>query len=231
MNPNYIGLSILEFDDKNEFKILHKEVIDFTKLTKKSGEASKHKSSKYLVNKREFEHYQAIKYILEIAKRFKVSKIVIEELNIKSGNKGKGRNFNRLTNNIWNRGKIVGNLTKRCNINEIELIGVNAAYSSFVGNVQYGNKDCPDMIASSIEIARRGYRKYSKEWFYPKRKNVENLQKLWKQDVNWSSMDWKEIYSLFKKESKLKYRFPLDSSQKVLRLKSFKSNTLLYKFK
>jgi hypothetical protein len=33
MNPNYIGLSILEFDDKDEFKILNKQVFDLTKLT------------------------------------------------------------------------------------------------------------------------------------------------------------------------------------------------------
>ena len=33
MNPNYIGLSILEFDDKDDFKVLNKQVFDLTKLT------------------------------------------------------------------------------------------------------------------------------------------------------------------------------------------------------
>lgn len=33
MNPNYIGLSILEFDENDKFKILNKQVFDLTKLT------------------------------------------------------------------------------------------------------------------------------------------------------------------------------------------------------
>ena len=28
LNPNYFGISIIEFDEKNEFKILYKEAID-----------------------------------------------------------------------------------------------------------------------------------------------------------------------------------------------------------
>lgn len=54
-----------------------------------------------------------------------------------------------------------------CNIYGVEFIEVNACYSSFVGNFCYGSDSIPDMIASSIEIARRGYKKFSKEWFYP----------------------------------------------------------------
>ena len=33
MNPNYIGVSVIEFDKNNEFKVLHKEVFDLTALT------------------------------------------------------------------------------------------------------------------------------------------------------------------------------------------------------
>lgn len=60
MNPNYIGVSIIEFDKNDEFKVLEKQVFDLTKLTTKSGKSSSDKKSKYLVNKRKFE-------ILEIA--------------------------------------------------------------------------------------------------------------------------------------------------------------------
>ena len=230
LNPNYIGISILEFNKKNEFKILYKEVIDFTKLTKKSREASAHKENKYLTNKREYEHYEAIKHIIKIAKSFSVSKIVIEELtNIHKDIKSKSKNVNRLNKGCWNRGKIVSNLKKRCNISNIELIEVNAAYSSFVGNMQYGSVDCPDMVASSIEIARRGYKKFEKGWFYPSEKNVENLTNLWKEDLDWSSLSWKKLFEI-QKESKLKYRFPLNTNQEVLRLKSCKSCIQLYKF-
>lgn len=62
-------------------------------------------------------------------------------------------------------------------------VEVNPAYSSFVGNILYGNENTPDMIASSIEIARRGFKKFEKGWFYPEF-NIENLNELWKQTLN-----------------------------------------------
>ena len=51
MNPNYIGVSVIEFDKHYEFKVLHKEVFDLTRLTKPSGESSQHNKSKYYTNK------------------------------------------------------------------------------------------------------------------------------------------------------------------------------------
>jgi len=33
MNPNYIGMSVLEFDENDQFKVLDKHVFDLTKLT------------------------------------------------------------------------------------------------------------------------------------------------------------------------------------------------------
>ena len=40
-----------------------------------------------------------------------------------------------------------------------ELVEVNPVYSSFIGNLLYGSENTPDMIASSIEISRRGFKK------------------------------------------------------------------------
>lgn len=48
-----------------------------------------------------------------------------------------------------------------------QIVEVNAAYTSIIGNIVHGNENCPDMIAASIEIARRGYKKFEKGWFYP----------------------------------------------------------------
>ena len=62
------------------------------------------------------------------------------------------------------------------------------------------------MIASSIEIGRRGYKKYSKGWFYPIF-NVDNLNEQWKQTLS-GIEDWKSAFNQIKK-SKLKYRFQL----------------------
>jgi len=228
LNPNYIGYSILEFKNENEFKVIHKEVISLNKLTIKSNKSSDSIKSKYLNNKRHFELLEVIKHIVNKSRNFKCRKISIEGLNIESSDTKQGKRFNRLCNNVWNRNLIVSNLKKHCNIYGIELVEVNPVYSSFVGNIQYGNDlDCPDMIASSIEIARRGQFKYRKDWFYPIRKNVENLRNLWKEDLDWSSFSWKELFSLAK-ESKLKYRFSLNESLEFLRFKSYKSNIGLY---
>jgi hypothetical protein len=76
-----------------------------------------------------------------------------------------------------------------------------------IGNMLYGNKTTPDMIASSIEIARRGFKKYTKGWFYP---NVDNLDEQWKQTLNYSeSTTWKELFNKIK-NLKLKYRVQLN---------------------
>ena len=62
------------------------------------------------------------------------------------------------------------------------------------------------MIASSIEIARRGFKKYSKGWFYTIF-SIEHLNEQWKQTLN-GIEDWKSAFKEVKK-SKLKYRFQL----------------------
>jgi hypothetical protein len=70
----------------------------------------------------------------------------------------------------------------------------------------FGNENTPDMIAASIEIARRGYKKFEKSWFYPSIKN-ERIDERWKQTL--SGFDnWKSAFQEIKK-SKVKYRFLL----------------------
>ena len=58
---------------------------------------------------------------------------------------------------------VKNHLTTLCNVYGVELIEVNAAYSSIIGNFRHGSDTCPDMIAASIEIARRSYKKFEKE--------------------------------------------------------------------
>ena len=41
LNPNYIGLSIIEFDKDNNFKVLHKQVFDLKSLTDKMCQNTK----------------------------------------------------------------------------------------------------------------------------------------------------------------------------------------------
>ena len=197
LNPNYIGLSVIEFDKENDFKVLHKQVFDLKRLTDKN-------TSK---NKRHYEIIKICHTINSLINYWKCKKLSIEDLNIKQSDKGQGKNFNRLCNNVWDRALISNKLLMLSNIYGYELVKVNPAYSSFIGNLIYGNSNTPDMIAASIEIARRGYKKYEKNWFYPIF-NIDCLDEQWKQTLA-GVKDWKNAF-LKIKNSKVKYRVLLN---------------------
>lgn len=206
MNPNYIGLSVIEFNKNNDFNVLHKQVFDLSLLTKKSGKSSKDKKSKYNTNKLKHETVQIAHEISKLVNYWKCGTVSIEDLKIKSSDKKQGKHFNRLCNNVWKRNLLVTKLKMLANINSFKITEVNPAYSSIVGNMAYGNKNTPDMIAASIEIARRAYKKYEKGWFYPKFK-IQFQNEQWKQTFG-SVESWKELFSQIKK-SGVKYRFLL----------------------
>lgn len=83
------------------------------------------------------------------------------------GKTKKQKDFNRLCCNKWRRAQVASHLKTLCSTYGIELVEVNCAYSSLVGNLNYGDLTTPDMVAASIEIARRSYKKFFKGWFYP----------------------------------------------------------------
>ena len=219
LNPNYIGLSVIEFDKETNFKVLYKQVFELKGLTDKN--VSK--------DKRQYELIKICYTINSLINYWKCKKLSIEDLNIKSGNKGQGKNFNRLCNNVWDRTLIVNKLTMLSNIYGYELVKVNPAYSSFIGNLVYGNEMTPDMIAASIEIARRGYKKYEKKWFYPAF-DVDCLDEQWKQTLA-GVKDWKNAF-LKIKNSKVKYRVLLnDITQNAVFSKfNIKSKVISYLF-
>ena len=197
LNPNYIGLSIIEFNKEDNFKVLYKQVFELKGLTDKNVSKDKR-------------HYEIIKIchtINGLINYWKCKKLSIEDLNIKSRDKGQGKNFNRLCNNVWDRTLVSNKLMMLSNIYGYELVKVNPAYSSFIGNLVYGDKTTPDMIAASIEIARRGFKKYEKSWFYPVF-NIECLDEQWKQTLA-GVKDWKNAF-LKIKNSKVKYRVLLN---------------------
>lgn len=206
MNPNYIGVSVIEFDKHDEFKVLHKEVFDLTRLTKPSGKASTDKKSKYFTNKLKHETLAIAHKINKMVDYWKCSKLAIEDLSIKPVNQNKGKSFNRLCNNRWERQLFVNKLKMLAGIHRYELVEVNPAYSSIVGNFAYGSPTTPDMVAASIEIARRAYKQFEKGWFYP-RFNVETPNELWKQTLD-GVKTWKDLFRKVK-EVGLKYRFLL----------------------
>ena len=198
LNPNTIGLSILEFNKNNseDFKILYKEVIYTHDLNEKTVSN----------NKRKFELIEICYHIDKLLKTWKCSRICLEDLNIKSSDKKKGKEFNRLCNNVWCRNLVINKLKMLSNIHGYFITEVNPAYSSFIGNILYGNETTPDMVASSIEVARRTYNKFKKGHFYPPIQ-FDHLNEQWKQTLNGLN-SWKEMFDKVKK-SGLKYRFQL----------------------
>lgn len=219
MNPNYIGLSIIEFDKNDEFTVLHKQVFDLSKLTISSGKESTDSKSKYLTNKLKHETIDIAYEISKLADVWKCKTVAIEDLSIKPSDKNKGTYFNKLCNNKWERNLLVNKLKMLANIHKFQLTEVNPAYSSQVGNIAYGNENTPDMVAASIEIARRAYKQFEKGWFYP-RFNIQFRDEQWKQTLG-SVENWKELFRKIK-ESKLKYRFRLlDYVQNAVFSKSY----------
>ena len=223
LNPNYIGLSILEFKN-DEFRVLHKEVIDTKQLNIKTGNQA------YWGNKRKHEQSKINQHIISLASKYTCASIACEDLHMESKDHNKGRNYNRLVNNMWERRRQINNLKKWSNIYGFKVIEVNPAFSSFIGNVNYGDSETPDMIAASIEIARRSYKKYEKYWFYPKFENSPTLNR-WKEEGLGVFSDWKELYYKIK-NSKVKYRISLGNTtpSRVFSLYSNRSltNVMVY---
>ena len=221
LNPNTIGLSILEFNKNNseDFKILYKEVISTYELNKTLVSS----------NKRKFELIEICYHIDKLLKTWKCSRICLEELTINSSDKGNGKTFNRLCNNVWCRNLVINKLKMLSNIHGYFITEVNPAYSSVIGNILYGSETTPDMVASSIEVARRTYNKFKKGHFYPPIQ-FDHLNEQWKQTLNGLN-SWKEIFLEIKK-SKLKYRFLLlDYIQNAVFSKTYiKQKVTLYTF-
>ena len=225
MNPNYIGFSISKFTGDKR-KVLLQEQYDLSYFTKNLHKASSDEVSKHQNNKQNYELKEIAKQIIEKCKHFKVGKFGIEDLSFKSGNSGKGKEFNRLTKNKWKREALISALKKQCLLNNIEFIEVNPVYSSIVGNL---TNNTSDPIASSLEIARRANFKYIKGKFYPELIKKEDLFNHWKESISWVYKNWKELFDIIK-TSEVKYRRSLDSFEyKVFRLMTPKSNVNLYK--
>jgi IS605 OrfB family transposase len=156
LNPNYIGLSVLDKIGNNEVKVIAKYQYDLSDINSKDN----HKKT----NKRKHIIIHIIRDIFKKIYYYKAGNLVIEDLDFddKSLDSKEG---NRQVKNLWNRELILNLINKNCNLYGINLIKTNAAYSSFVGNLVYGELD---PISASIEIGRRGLYQYDiGKSFYP----------------------------------------------------------------
>ena len=244
LNPNYIGWSVLDWKDEDTYRIVDKGVISLKELNDKEVKlkfAPSDKGRKYLVNKRKYEVKQTARKLTELANHYQCSLFSIENLNIKSSDKGRGKFYNRLCNNLWNKYDFIHIAKKYCQLYEINLIKVDPAYSSFIGNMVYREENLPDMILSSIEISRRGYEFYhqyiakdkqlKKNIISPELGRVKDsiFQSLEELGYTVSFETLRELYYTLKKNFGQRYRVPLgkiESSSKYYKNKQ----TCLYTF-
>ena len=222
LNPNFFGISIIEFNRENNFKIIFKECIDVSELQKKSK------------NKIKFELYEINHHILKLCKQYHVSKLSCEDLKFDNKKKFWNKDLNRLCKNQFRFQLVKSHLKTLCSTFGVEFIEVNAAYSSIIGNFRHGSQSCPDMIAASIEIARRAYKKFEKGWIYPcynisQHRYIEVLGNQWKEELKLNYMSWKGLAGIIKK-SKLKYRFQLNPLNAVFSKTYVKKSISIYNF-
>ena len=206
LNPNYFGISIIEFNHQDKYKVIRKEVIDISELQKQSKDKIK------------FELYQVNHRILTLCRQWHCGKLSCEDLKFNNKKKFWNKDLNRLCRNNFRFNIVKTHLETLCNTFGVEFIEVNAAYSSIIGNFVHGSATCPDMVAASIEIARRAYKKFEKGWYQPKFVSNKRLQQVlgnqWKKELELGYGCWKGLAGIIKK-SKLKYRFQLQPSNAV----------------
>lgn len=229
LNPNYIGWSIVDWKSSSDYNIIKSGVYSIKTLNDKDfslkgkGLSSESDERKYIVNKRQYEIMQISKNLINKALYYSCEIFSIEGLTINSSDKGKGKRFNRLCNNLWCRDKLVNNIKKRCNLFLIQLIEVKANYSSFIGNVLYRKHRLPDMVLSSIEIGRRGYefniqyikkeKEIKKNIILPDLKdfNIDYVKSLEEFGVIEKSIKLMDLYSYLKK-SGFRYRLSFEEA-------------------
>jgi hypothetical protein len=231
LNPNYVGYSIIDWKDEDTKNIIKVGMISIKKINDKEFALTKEKESssdermKYLHNKRSYEIFEIDKMLVNLAKIYKTECFCIEELKMKSKDKGQGKNYNRLVNNLWNRGKFVSNLEKRLNLVGFKLYKLFPQYSSFIGNLL--NRTYPDCVAASIEMNRRGFcfKERIKPVLFPDfRKSINVIKQSLEELVgNVKLMDgietWKELYKQVK-NSKLRYRVSLEGCKRSFKVLS-----------
>lgn len=235
LNPNYIALIIRDNNKilvKNIYSL--KQLNDLDKRNSYKDKQNKIQYRKYLHNKRKYQSIKICQRITNLCKQYKVQNFIMEDLNIKSSNKNKGKKFNKRCNNDWLRNLISNNIIKRCNLIGIKVNKVFAGYSSIKGQLE--NENDFDSIAASIQLSKR-LNKNMKDFGNTKVK-LEDLSNRWKNEIisNFNQVPtWKNISEYLKRKyfnSSYRYFFNHSNFQDVsLSLFHKNSKIKLYQFK
>ena len=225
LNPNYVGWSVVDWKSSGKFEVVKNGVISIMDINdidfNLNGKSSESKERIHINNKRIFETYEISKLLVNTAKYYRCEVFGLEELNIKSKDTTRGKRYNKLVNNVWNRNKLISNIKKRCNIYSIRVMLSKPNYSSFVGNFLFRDLKLPDMTLASIEISRRCY-EFKTQYIdktKDKRKNIilpdvndfndRYVKSLEEFNIPVEIKDLDKIY-YFLKNAKSRYRVSLD---------------------
>lgn len=248
VNPNYVGYTIIDWIDGQNYKIIDKgcfslkDLNDYDDSLNGKGFSSESKERKYVSNKRNYEISSIGHKLVEIAKHHHCENFVMEDLSIPSKDNGKGKKFNRLCNQQWCRNRFCNIIKKLCKLDKIKILEVIPNYSSFIGNLVYRSEKLPDFVLSSIEISRRGY-EFNHQYILKDKEikknivqgnfdedKVKYMQSLEELHINEIPSSFQELYNIIKK-SKTRYRFPLEQcSMMVFSKNSIRNYQTLYKF-
>ena len=148
--------------------------------------------------------------------------VSLEDLSIEAKDHKKGKIFNKVVNNKWNRNDMIHYITKRAKFLGMKVRTINPKYSSFVGNLN--NPEFFDPVASSIELGRRVIP--NQEW-YPV---IPDREKLRKQlpEVTGTYRDWKELWGLVKVIPHLRYRNSLSKDSSFKTFHHYRSDVLIH---
>ena len=166
LNPQSIGFSILDKVGNGEAKVITCGLFDISRLCVRLGVSSSSKKQKWQNNKRRYELTMIAKRLFTLARHYKCSQFIMEDLNLGKAEttNSNSKEFRRQVNFLWNRTLIEMIIQRRCNETGIDLVKVNPIYTSFIGNMRHPYVDATN---ASIEIGRRGLHKYTKGAFYP----------------------------------------------------------------
>ena len=238
MNPNYVGWSIVDWKSSSNFNIVKEGIISINELNdydnKQKIDSTKRK---HISNIRRHDIVEICKNLVDTAAYYRCDKFILEDLKFNANSSYS--KFNRLIRNQWCRDLLENNITKRCNIYNINIIKVKPEYSSFVGNFIFRQvSNMPDMVLASIEIGRRGYEFNSQ--YIDKTKNkkknivfpdISDFDDFYTKSLEEFSIKEKPdsmltLYSYIK-NTKMTYRVPISDTLVGFRLRSL--NRFVYK--
>ena len=231
MNPNYVGWSIVDWKSSSKFRIVKEGIISIKELNDYDNKQKIDSiRRKHISNIRHHAIIEICKNLVDTAAYYRCDKFILEDLKFNTNERNS--KFNRLTKNQWCRDLLEMNITKRCNIYNINIIKVKPEYSSFVGNFIFRHvTNMPDMVLASIEIGRRGY-EYSSQYIDKTKNKKKNIvlpdisyfDDLYTKSLEEFSIEEKldnllVLYSYIK-NAKMTYRVPISDKLIGFRLRS-----------